>query len=41
MNFDPNTSMAQYVQAQNALQSFQLPLQQLQGQGHIQIPGQV
>ncbi|XP_035828283.1 nuclear transcription factor Y subunit alpha isoform X3 [Aplysia californica] len=41
MNFDPNTSMGQYVQAQNALQNFQLPLQQLQGQGQIQMPGQL
>ena len=53
MNFDPNSSMGQYVQAQqnalqqvqaqNALQNLQQlqPLQQLQGQGQMQVPGQV
>lgn len=41
MSFDPNTSMGQYVQAQNPLQSFQLPLQQFHNQNQIQLPGQV
>ncbi|BFZ03987.1 hypothetical protein BsWGS_07026 [Bradybaena similaris] len=41
MNFDPSgQAMGQYVQAQNALQNFQLPLQQLQSQGQIQLQGQ-
>ena len=42
MNFDPNSAMGQFVQAQqNALQNFQLPqLQQMHSQGHIQVPAQ-
>ncbi|KAK3759515.1 hypothetical protein RRG08_045801 [Elysia crispata] len=41
MTFDPNSqSMGQYVQAQSALQNLGIPLQQLQGQGQLQLQGQ-
>lgn len=41
MSFDPNNqTMGQYVQTQNALQNLGIPLQQLQGQGQLQLQGQ-